>query len=78
MAIDKESTGVPEFDAHRPTTKVNLGIVAAVGIFFAVVFGAVVYFASHAKHPESNRPNPPTENATSRDAPAPATDPGKK
>lgn len=36
MSIDKESNGVPEVDFSRRTTKVNLGIVVFVGLFFAI------------------------------------------
>ena len=43
MAIDKESDGVPEVDLSRRTTKVNLWMIVAVGLFF-VITGLVVYF----------------------------------
>ncbi len=39
MSIDKESNGVPEVDLSKRTTKVNLAVVAAVGLFLAI--GAV-------------------------------------
>ncbi len=39
MSIDKESDGMPEVNAHRPGTKVNLGIIVGVLLFLA--FGAV-------------------------------------
>lgn len=43
MAIDKESDGVPEVDLSRRTTKVNLWMIVAIGLFF-VITGLVVYF----------------------------------
>jgi hypothetical protein len=36
MSIDKESDGVPEIDPSKRTTKVNLFIIVAVGIFMAI------------------------------------------
>ncbi|MDB6095381.1 MAG: hypothetical protein JWM32_2943 [Verrucomicrobia bacterium] len=48
MALDKESTGVPEVDLERRTTKVNLTIIAAVGLFLAVGFGLFLYFQRNA------------------------------
>lgn len=45
MAIDKESTGIPEFDARRRTTKVNLAVVIAVGGFYAI-FAAIIWWLS--------------------------------
>jgi hypothetical protein len=64
MAIDKESTGFPEVDTHRRTTKVNLSMIVAVGLFFAIVFTALFVFARRASDQDVNRPNPPTENAS--------------
>lgn len=43
MSIDKESSGLPEVNVHRRTTKVNLSIVIGVLIFFAVMAGLVAY-----------------------------------
>ncbi len=40
MSIDKESNGLPEMDVRRRHTKVNLGLVGGVLLFF-VVAGAV-------------------------------------
>ena len=45
VSIDKESTGVPEVNVHRRTTKVNLGIIAGVTLFFVAMAG-VVYWLS--------------------------------
>jgi hypothetical protein len=36
MSIDKESSGLPEVDAGKRTTKVNLSVIVAVGLFLAV------------------------------------------
>jgi uncharacterized membrane protein len=44
MAIDKESTGVPEMNVHKRTTKVNLSMVIGVLIFFAVTFSVVWWY----------------------------------
>lgn len=46
MSIDKEGTGVPEFDLHRRTTKVNLATMAGVLLFFIVVGAVIFWFAS--------------------------------
>jgi hypothetical protein len=43
MAIDKESSGLPEVDLSRRTTKVNLWMIVGIALFF-VVMGAVVLF----------------------------------
>lgn len=45
MAIDKESSGVPEVDFKRRTTKVNLWMIVGVALFFLLTGGLVVYFA---------------------------------
>ncbi|HWL17823.1 MAG TPA: hypothetical protein VNR00_19590 [Opitutus sp.] len=45
MAIDKESSGVPEVDWGRRTTKVNLGIVVGVAVFYAIAYGALWWFS---------------------------------
>lgn len=45
MSIDKEGTGVPQFDVHRRTTKVNLAMVGSVLVFFVIAGAAIVWFA---------------------------------
>ena len=40
MSIDKESDGVPEVDVSKRTTKVNLSVIVAVGLFLGI--GAVI------------------------------------
>ena len=42
MSIEKESDGVPQVDFARRTTKVNLWIIVAVGVFLAA--GAILMF----------------------------------
>lgn len=43
MSIEKDSTGLPEVNVRRRTTKVNLSLVLGVLIFFAVMAGLVAY-----------------------------------
>ena len=43
MSIDKNSDGVPEVNMAKPTSKVNLGVVIGVILFF-VAMGAVVFW----------------------------------
>jgi hypothetical protein len=47
MSIDKESSGVPQFDVHRRTTKVNLAMMGSVLVFFIIVAAVIVWFAAH-------------------------------
>jgi hypothetical protein len=70
MAIDKESSGLPEVDLARPTTKVNLGIIVAAGLFYILMFALVYYLAR--EHPGNDRPSPPTVQESGQGA-APAT-----
>ena len=42
MSVDKDSSGLPEMNVHRRTTKVNLGIVVGVLIFFAAMAAVIV------------------------------------
>ena len=46
MSIDKESSGLPEVNVHKRTTKVNLSIVAGVVLFFIVMGAVAVWFAA--------------------------------
>jgi hypothetical protein len=46
MSIEKESTGFPEVNVHKRTTKVNLGIVIGVAGFFAAMAGVIWWFWS--------------------------------
>jgi len=72
MAIDKDSSGLPEVDLNRPTTKVNLGIIAAAAIFFVVTFAIVMFYARRSDA-ETNRPSPPIQSES-----APPNDPAKQ
>lgn len=45
MAIDKESSGLPEVDLKRRTTKVNLWMIIGVALFFVIAAGLVMWFA---------------------------------
>jgi hypothetical protein len=56
MAIDKESSGRPEVDLQRPTTKVNLGMIVAVVLFFVIMLGILLYHARNSP-PEENAPS---------------------
>ncbi len=47
MSIDKESTGMPEIDLHRRTTKVNLATMIGILVFFIIVGIGIVWYASH-------------------------------
>ncbi|HUR56477.1 MAG TPA: hypothetical protein VM029_02125 [Opitutaceae bacterium] len=43
MSIEKDSSGVPQVDVHRRTTKVNFSIVIGVGIFLAAMAALVAW-----------------------------------
>ena len=47
MSIDKESSGMPEIDVHRRTTKVNFGIIGSVIVFFIIAGAVILWFAAH-------------------------------
>ncbi len=47
MAIDKESSGLPEVDIKRRTTKVNLGVVVGVVVFLVAMAAIVYWFSRH-------------------------------
>ena len=47
MSIDKESSGMPEIDLHRRTTKVNLATSLGVTLFLIVAAVAIIWFAQH-------------------------------
>jgi hypothetical protein len=64
MSIDQESTGIPEFDAGRPTTKVNIFMILAVVIFLGAMLAMVIHFAATTNNPSVNRPNPATQDET--------------
>ncbi len=45
MSIDKHSSGMPEIDVHRRTTKVNIGTMVAVIVFFIIAAAVILWFA---------------------------------
>lgn len=45
MSIERESSGLPEVNVRKPSTKVNLSIVIAVLVFFAAMAGVVWWLA---------------------------------
>jgi len=45
MSIDKEGSGLPQVNVHRRTSKVNISMVAAILVFFAVA-AAVAFWVS--------------------------------
>ena len=46
MSIDKESSGVPEVNFGKKTTKVNLWMVGGMLVFFLLMGSLLVYFAN--------------------------------
>ena len=53
MSIDKESSGFPEVNVHRRTTKVNLSIIVAILVFFIVAGAAAFRFSKKTASPNS-------------------------
>lgn len=43
MSIEKNSSGVPEVNVHKETTKVNLSIIGGVLLFFVITVAVVVW-----------------------------------
>ncbi|HVS53485.1 MAG TPA: hypothetical protein VHD62_14110 [Opitutaceae bacterium] len=76
MAIEKESSGFPEIDPHRPTTKVNLAMIVAIGVFFVVVYVIVWFMAHQSGNTRADSPSGPTENLNSN-APEQSAPPAK-
>jgi len=60
MSIDKESHGFPEVNLQRRTTKVNVSMIAAVLLFFAVALGIGLWVAMRTESPRVP-PSAPTE-----------------
>lgn len=48
MSIEKESSGLPEIDLHRRTTKVNLGVIAGAVLFLIITTAVIVYLSQQA------------------------------
>lgn len=74
MSIEKESTGLPEVDLKRRTTKVNLGIVVGAAVFLIAMFIVLFVFARKSDR-ATNSPSPPLQQGT---ASGTATDPANK
>lgn len=55
MSIDKESSGIPEVNVHRRTTKVNLWMIVGILVFF-IVGGAAAFWISQKTPPPTNLP----------------------
>jgi hypothetical protein len=47
MSIEKESSGLPEVNVHRRTTKVNLSIVIGVAVFLIAMAGVVWWMSQN-------------------------------
>lgn len=47
MSIEKNSSGLPEVNVHKRTTKVNLSLVLGVAVFFAFMALAAWWIFSH-------------------------------
>ncbi len=56
MSIEKDSSGLPEVNVHRLTTKVNLWMIAAIVLFFAVAAVAAVWISRQSPAPNGDRP----------------------
>jgi hypothetical protein len=46
MSIEKESSGLPEVNVRRRTTKVNLSVIAGILIFFIAMAFVVMWVRS--------------------------------
>lgn len=46
MSIERNSSGVPEVNVHKRTTKVNLSVIAGVLLFLAVTVAVVVWLSA--------------------------------
>jgi hypothetical protein len=66
MSIEKESSGLPEIDPRRVTTKVNLGMVFAIGVFFAIVLGVVLYLSHRERTGMVQGPSVPMESSAQK------------
>jgi hypothetical protein len=62
MAIDKESSGLPEVDLKRATTKVNLGIILAAAVFYIITYWLLAAYAKNSND-ETNLPSPPIQSS---------------
>lgn len=56
MSIDKESSGFPEVNVNRPTTKVNLWMIAAILLFLAAAAAAAWWTSQRSASAPSEPP----------------------
>ncbi len=68
MSIDKESTGLPEVNVHRRTTKVNLWMIAGVVAFLVAMTAAAVWI-SRSSPPADRPPATAEESGTPKNRP---------
>lgn len=47
MSIEKESSGMPEVNVSKRTTKVNLGVIIGVLLFLGLMAGVVIWLSSN-------------------------------
>jgi len=47
MSIDKNSSGLPEVNIHKRTTKVNLGVIVGVLVFLVITISMVFWFSAN-------------------------------
>jgi len=47
MSIEKESSGIPEVNVSKRTTKVNLGVIIAVVLFLGGMAGFVIWLSNN-------------------------------
>ena len=50
MSIDKQSTGLPEINVRKRTTKVNLWMIVAVMVFLSFMAAAAVWTSREKNH----------------------------
>ncbi len=48
MSIEKESSGMPEVNVSKRTTKVNLGVIIGVVVFLGAMAGLVIWLSKNA------------------------------
>lgn len=46
MSLEKNSTGMPEVNVHKRTTKVNLSMIVGVALFFGVMAAVILWLHS--------------------------------
>ncbi len=53
MSIDKDSSGFPQVNVHKRTSKVNLWMIASVLVFFAVTAAVAVWVSRRSAAPDA-------------------------